>query len=249
MSIGTGRGAAEGAAKTEPGPEEVRRPGFHNKWKLVLVGLAGVYVLLAGYDLIASSSELGIHAVASAAKPAATRASGAGTDSPSAAGPATPAEVSPGATAPSPAPHPLAVDSIAAFGPEGTSDGDNPGIAFRALDIGTDQPWYSQWYATPDFGGLRSGTGLLLDMGETVTVRDVQLGLGGALGTDVQVRVGNSPFLALPTVASAWDVGGDVRLTATSPTEGRYVLVWFTRLPPVGQGRYQVSVYNVSVDG
>jgi hypothetical protein len=42
------------------------------------------------------------------------------------------------------------VESIAAFGPEGTSDGDNPGIASRILDGGTDQPWYSQWYATPD---------------------------------------------------------------------------------------------------
>jgi hypothetical protein len=27
------------------------------------------------------------------------------------------------------------------------------------------------------------------------------------------------------------------------------VLIWFTRLPPDGQGHYQVSVYSVSVDG
>jgi hypothetical protein len=242
VSIGTGHGAAQ----REPRPEEPRRPGTGKKWKLVLVSLAGVYVLLAGYDLITSSGTIGINTVASAAKSAPT--SGAGTSS-SSAGSAKPAQGPPGSTALGPAPQPLAIDSIAAFGPQGASDGDNPGIAFRVLDVRTDQPWYSQWYATPDFGNLQSGTGLLLDMGKTVTVRDVQLGLGSAPGTDVQVRVGNGPFLDLPTVASARDVGGDVRLTATAPAEGQYVLVWFTRLPPDGHGHYQVSVYSVSVNG
>ena len=27
------------------------------------------------------------------------------------------------------------------------------------------------------------------------------------------------------------------------------MLIWFTALPPIGQGKYQVSVYDATVDG
>jgi hypothetical protein len=210
--------------------------------------VAGVYVLLAGYDLISSSGEIGTNTVASAARPASAAVSRSTASPSSRARTAAPAPAN-HRTAAGQATDPLAVASITAFGPAGTSDGDNPGIAFRVLDVGTDQPWYSQWYATPDFGNLQPGTGLLLDLGSTMTVGDVELGLGPTPGADVEVRVGNSPDLDLPTAADAGDVGGNVRLTLTAPAKGRYVLVWFTRLPTDGHGHYQVSVYNVAVDG
>jgi hypothetical protein len=116
--------------------------------------------------------------------------------------------------------------------------------------VSTAQPWYSQWYATPEFGHLRSGTGLLLGMGETVTVKSAQLVLGNAPGADVQVLVGNDADLAdMSSVASARGVGGTVQLTATTPGSGRYVLIWFTRLPANSHGEYQVDVYGVTIDG
>jgi len=139
--------------------------------------------------------------------------------------------------------------SIAAFGPDGTSDGDNQGIVYRISGVSTDQPWYSQWYTTPEFGNLRSGTGLMLDLGEAMNVRDVRLLLGSQPGADIQVRVGNSLSANLPTAASlSGSPGGAVRLT-TAAASGRYVLIWFTLLPPDGQGHYQISVYNITVDG
>ena len=129
------------------------------------------------------------------------------------------------------------------------SDGDHPGFASRAIDGGA-QPWYSSWYLSPEFGDLQAGTGLLLDMGESVTVSSVQLILGGQVGAAVQVRVGDTADLAdLSIVASATDVGGTVRLPAAMRASGRYVLIWFTGLPPIGQGKYQVSVYDAAVDG
>jgi hypothetical protein len=157
--------------------------------------------------------------------------------------------VSTGTGAP-PGSHPLSVTSVAAFGPEGLSDGDNPSVVAGLLNGSADQPWYSQWYATPTFGNLRSGTGLLLDMGDTVTVKSAQLVLGAAPGANVQVLVGNEQDIAdMTTIASAYGVGGTVRLTATTPASGRYVLIWFTRLPPNAQGEYQVDVYGVSIEG
>jgi hypothetical protein len=48
-----------------------------------------------------------------------------------------------------------------------------------------------------------------------------------------QIRVGNQPALApLAPVAPSAGPGGAVRLTLASPAQGRYVLVWLTKLPP-----------------
>jgi hypothetical protein len=40
-----------------------------------------------------------------------------------------------------------------------------------------------------------------------------------------------------------------VRLAPSAPARGRYVLVWFTRLPQDSAGTYQASVYDIRVSG
>jgi hypothetical protein len=239
VSIGMGQSATE--PTLEPEPDKPRRAG--RKWMFTLISLVGVFVVLAAYDLISVSGQAGSKGAASGPSAAAAARTPDGAVS-SAAPPAT------AALTPSPAARSLTVASIASFGPDGSSDGDNPRIVSR-INAAGGQPWYSSWYATPEFGNLQAGTGLLLDMGDPVRLSDLRLVLGSPLGADIQVRVGNTTTPAdLATVASATDVGGTVRLPATSPASGRYVLVWFTRLPPNGQpGEYQVDVYGVRVDG
>jgi hypothetical protein len=227
------------------------------KWKFALVGLVGVYAALGGYALVTNSSHIGMHSGAATLKPTPPSVKAAGAPSRLTVVPAAPVPASPRSTASSPtprpkkaAPGPLGVASITAFGPEGTSDGDHPAYTSRVVDGSGAQPWYSSWYASAEFGNLQAGTGLLLDMGKSVAVSSVQLVLGGQPGTDVQVRVGNIAVLPdLSTVSAATDVGGTVQLSTARPATGRYVLVWFTALPPNGQGEYQVSVYHVTVDG
>jgi hypothetical protein len=235
----------------EPEPEEPKQPGPEKKWMIIFGCLIGVFALLAVYDLISGGvGPSGGTAASGTTSPAVTRSTAA---SPSAASPSAAAPTTSHLDAsPSPASssqHALAVTAIAAFGPEVMSDGDHPGIASRAIDDGA-QPWYSSWYLSPEFGNLQAGTGLLLDMGQSVTVSSVQLILGGQVGAAVQVRVGDIAALAdLSIVAAATDVGGTVRLPTAIRASGEYVLIWFTALPPIGQGKYQVSVYNATVDG
>ncbi len=161
------------------------------------------------------------------------------------------AQPSPSATV---SPTPVAVRtltpvSVAAFGPAGTADGDNPQIAARAISGDPATPWVSDWYATADLN-LQAGTGLLLDMGRTVTVTSVRLWIGGRPGADLQLRAGGSPVLpGLRSVASRNDAGGIVSLSLASPVQARYLLVWFTLLPPDTSGTYQVSVYGITVQG
>ena len=93
--------------------------------------------------------------------------------------------------------------------------------------------------------------GLLRDMGRTVTISTVRLLLGSPPGADFQVRVGAmaSSLTDLSPVAQASDAGGQVSLHLTRPARGRYVLIWFTQLPPATSGTFQASVYNVSLEG
>jgi len=139
--------------------------------------------------------------------------------------------------------------SAVAFGPEGTADGDNPQIAARVL---TDPAlgWLSQWYATPQFAGLKQGTGLLFDMGRRVTITTVSLSFGSPPGTALELRLGTAPdFSGLSLVTSATATGGQLNLPLTAPVRARYVLVWFTKLPPDDAGTYQVFVHQITVRG
>jgi hypothetical protein len=182
---------------------------------------------------------------------AAAKPSGPNTTQP----PATPAPVAttavtatPKATV-TPRAQTLAAVSAVAFGPQGTADGDNPQIAARVL---TDPAmgWVSQWYATPSFGDLKQGTGLLLDLGRTVTVTTVTLTLGSPPGTALELRLGAAPDLtALPVVTTATATRDQLSLPLASPAKARYVLLWFTRLPPDDAGTYQLFVHQVAIQG
>ena len=136
--------------------------------------------------------------------------------------------------------------SAAAFGPNGTSDGDNSQNASLALSGDPATPWHTSWYTTAHFGNLQTGTGLLLDLGRTVTATSVTIRLGSAQGADLQVRAGTTPG-DLHVVARAAGAGGPVRLSLASHPHVRYLLIWFTRLPPNAAGTYQAYISNVTV--
>jgi hypothetical protein len=217
---------------------------------LAVLGFA-VYKAVAGTGPAAtpaaapqSSAAGGPAAAASAGVQGSTAPATSATPSPS----APPSSSSP---APSPSASPVAVSNLpvagaSAFGPGG---GDHPDQARLALSGNPATPWRTDWYASPDFGLLYSGTGLLIDMGRTVTVSSVRISLG-IPGASFQLRAGDRPDAAsLRTVATSAGGGGSVTLTPGSPPAARYLLVWFTRLPPDGAGHFQVDVYGITVEG
>ena len=139
---------------------------------------------------------------------------------------------------------------IAAFGPGGTGQSDDPHSAALATDGNSRTAWHTSWYTTPDFGRLQSGTGLLLDMGQPVTVSSASVLFGPAPGGAFQLRAGNSPAPAsLLPVAQAADSGGAVTVRVSRPVRARYLLVWITRLPPNHAGTYQAFIYDIAIRG
>ncbi len=155
-----------------------------------------------------------------------------------------------GTAAATPVSGPLRIAGAAAFGPGGTGHGDDPAAAPLAIDGSASTGWHTDWYTTARFGGLQPGTGLLLSLGRSATITSARIMLGTAPGGTIELRAGDTPSLAdLPVVARAANTGGALTMSLSSPVRARYVLIWFTSLPPGSSGTYQASIYDVSLAG
>jgi putative peptide zinc metalloprotease protein len=151
---------------------------------------------------------------------------------------------------------PVSAHGFDALDTSGDPRDENDNLARYAIDQSSVTSWQSQYYlGNPVFGGLKAGSGLIVDMGRKVRLKAVTVTFGSAPGADVSIKVGNDDTLAasaLPTfttVAVADGVGGRHTFKATRRTRGRYVLIWFTRLPPASQGKYEAEIFSVVFRG
>ncbi len=92
-------------------------------------------------------------------------------------------------------------------------------------------------------------------MGRPVRIGSVTVTFGPVPGADVSIEVGGRDTLTAATlatfriVARAGDVGGTRTFTAGRLAKGRYVLIWFTKLPPAGTGQFAAEIFGVTVRG
>ena len=188
--------------------------------------------------------------VVSGRGPSGAPSSGAPSSGASSAGASSAGASAPGRTSSGQGGAPLVPARVLAFGPGGPADGDNPQAAALAVDHNPATAWTTGWYGAPRFPTAQQGTGLLLDMGHVVTISGAEVTLGPVPGAGFQMRAGDTPSLAdLPEVAVATNASGPMGVRFTVAVHARYVLIWFTALPPAGSGTYQASVYNVTVLG
>jgi hypothetical protein len=128
-----------------------------------------------------------------------------------------------------------------------------------AIDGNPGTAWQTQFYLNnPVFGGLKTGSGLILDMGKAVRLSSVTVEFGPTPGADVAIKVGNDgsrtqgSLATFTTVAQASGLGGTHVFQSRSAATGRYVLIWFTRLPPQAHGpknHYEAEIFNIIVNG
>jgi serine/threonine protein kinase len=126
-----------------------------------------------------------------------------------------------------------------------------------AIDSDPTTAWKTQFYlSNPVFGGLKKGSGLILDMGKAVRLSSATIAFGPTAGADVSIMVGNDSsgnVSGFTTVAHQDNVpGGTTTFTSTSTATGRYVMIWFTRLPPEGTGqsdRFRAEIFSIALKG
>jgi hypothetical protein len=148
-----------------------------------------------------------------------------------------------GSDSSSPAQQPARSVEIAAvsdFDPEADPAEENPDLAPLAIDGDPSTAWRTSTYFDP-LELQKSGVGLLLDLGERVDVREVEVTLVGS-PTGVELLAADPGAGApesldgLETVASAPEAGREVTLSPEEPTDVRHLVVWLTTLPPADGG-------------
>jgi hypothetical protein len=147
-------------------------------------------------------------------------------------------------------------DALGLANDQGDEDNSGAGLA---IDGNPSTAWHTQFYeGSPVFGNLKKGTGLLLDMGKTVSLRSVQVTFGPEAGANVAIMVGSNNAITPSGLASFTQVakvkhlnGGTQTFQTSSTAKGRYVLIWFTKLPPQpgSTSVFQAFIYNVLVRG
>jgi hypothetical protein len=154
---------------------------------------------------------------------------------------------------------PLTPLSAHGFDPLSNDPGDEDNAqAGLAIDNNPSTFWHTEYYVgNPVFGGLKKGTGLILDMGTQVRLSQVQVQFGSTCCAAVNIEIGNdntrSPatLSTFTTVASSSTAANETTFNVTSSARGRYVLIWFTSLPRLAgsPNQYEAQIYNIVVHG
>lgn len=169
----------------------------------------------------------------------------------------TPLGSEPAAESPSPTaeksqpPQPLEIASVRDFDPQGDPPEENPELAPLAVDGDPGTAWRTQTYFDQfGPGGLKTGIGLVVDLGEPQEVARIDLTtLGSPMDVTYYVTEEDPSAVAgLDPVAQGTVKGDRMRRTLEEPVSGRYLVVWLTSLPPVG-GDFRAEVAEVVVRG
>ena len=152
---------------------------------------------------------------------------------------------------------PAGADTFNIFG----SDNEDAAQVQQAIDTGPGSlktSWATDYYyGQPKFGGLKSGTGLLLDMGRTVRLSQVDVLFGSNCCTTAEIYLGNSSaksrsaLNSFKLVSPSAAASGNHSFSTSGNATGRYVLIWITSLPPKegSANQFQALIYNVIVRG
>ncbi|MDO9379815.1 MAG: protein kinase family protein [Nocardioidaceae bacterium] len=150
---------------------------------------------------------------------------------------------------------PLAIERVLAIDPEGDLQ-ENDDEAPLAVDGDRGTAWRtSEYYGSADLAGLKSGVGLVVDLGGQRNVHALQVTLGGS-PTSLAVFAAPAGVTRTPrTVRGLQRIG---TLSGTEPSASfltnppaltRYVVLWLTELPEVRPGVFQGQVREVEVRG
>ena len=154
---------------------------------------------------------------------------------------------------------PLPIRRATVFDPSGDGTENDADTKF-AIDGDPSTVWTTVTYASRDLGGLKPGVGLQLAIGEN-PVSGVELRLVGR-GSDLQVWVARprtdpkgappkvpdpaAPLAGYRKLASVKGASDLVTYRFSPSVTTNRVLIWFTALPPSGDG-FQGGVADVAV--
>jgi eukaryotic-like serine/threonine-protein kinase len=208
-----------------PAPGFLRHEGRWLGWTLALVGLAAALVVVG----------LTLNRSGVISFPGAHQSEGKKTTSTS----------QPQAT-------PLKIATAQAYDPFATPPQENNADAGKAVDGNSSTAWKTEHDKSAQFGSLKPGVGLVLDLGGLERAKDLDLQLlyGGA---SVEVYGAADQ---IPSSLDGWkahklgdksQAGQNVTISLSGSDSYRYYLIWFTQLPPAPDGDFQDGIAEASL--
>ncbi|MCI0385567.1 protein kinase family protein [Streptomyces sp. CNQ085] len=145
---------------------------------------------------------------------------------------------------------PVEISLAKDFDPFGDDLSENSDQVGNAIDGDADTFWQTMYYNSAKFGNLKTGVGLILDLGESRQISTVKVGFKG--GTSVDFLAADEDTAQTPGSLSGFSKvssgsGTEVELKAKKPIRTRYVLVWLTELPLTAEGNYRGRITEVEV--
>ncbi|WP_307834768.1 protein kinase family protein [Paractinoplanes lichenicola] len=215
----------------------------------IIVGVAAL-VVIAVVGLI-----FGINAINSSGdpKPTVTNQAGAGTEPDGTTDTQAPA--------PQPKKIPLTADMVRIVDPP-DGDRDDTGESKYTVDGDDETAWELQHFNQANFGTRKPGMGVLIDLGTARKLSEVEV-LMSQPGVTMDIRAGSDDTgdtsAGDQKIMDTYKRLGDSETVTTgnrkvfsvfNPDQTyRYVLVFMTKLPSDGEGRFSVDVQEISISG
>lgn len=142
----------------------------------------------------------------------------------------------------------LPIVTAEVFDPLGDGEPENVSKVPLAYDGDPSTAWSTLEYrGSPNFGNLKAGVGLLLDLGDSQALSGVTISTV-APGATVEIRTSEQPADTLDGFAPAADgtLEKSSDLTFEKPVTARFVLVWITGLVPSENG-FSADIAEVAV--
>jgi eukaryotic-like serine/threonine-protein kinase len=142
-----------------------------------------------------------------------------------------------------------------AYDPFGRPAEENDGDAGNAIDGNASTVWKTEHYRSAEFGSLKPGVGLVLDVGSAKQAKELDLQLLNG-GANLEVYGAAD---AIPASFDGWtangggklgsksEAGQNVKISLSGSSSYRYYLIWFTRLPHAPDGNFQDGIAGASL--
>ncbi|MDW4908335.1 protein kinase family protein [Streptomyces sp. ADMS] len=150
-----------------------------------------------------------------------------------------------------PVSEPIAIEGARDFDPLGSDGSENPDEIDKIHDTAAGTYWQTSFYTSSDFGRLKSGVGVVLDLGKVQQVGTVTVTFVG--DTSVELRAASGDAGTEPTSLDGYNKvaegsGASVTLKPGESLKSRYLLVWLTDLPKqVDDGKFRGRIVDVKV--
>ena len=137
---------------------------------------------------------------------------------------------------------------LSIFDPAG--DGENGDLLPAAVDADPSTAWQTETYRNrADFGGLKDGVGVVIDLGSVRTITGVEI-TTPTPGITVQLRAADEPATQLSDWAALTEPTtiDDASTIQADPVDTRFLMVWITGdLASVGDGRWRAAIAELAV--